>query len=100
MTLTKNKFNHGNEILFLSIMTLVFAPPHYKLPGLGILCFSLIIAAVIDWKKNTKRVRRITRRVTRRVASCSCVKARETISHMHVPQLLRINCTVCGADVT
>ena len=96
MTLNKNKFNHGNEILFVSIMTLVFAPDHYKLPGLGILCFSLIIAAVIDWKKNTKRVRRITRRV----ASCSCVKARETISHMHVPQLLQINCTVCGAKAT
>ena len=96
MTFIKNKFNHGNEILFVSLMALVFAPHHYKLPGLGILCFSLITAAVIDWKKNTKRVRRITRQV----ASCSCVKARETISHMHVPQLLQINCTVCGAEAT
>jgi hypothetical protein len=94
MTFIKNKFNHGNEILFVSMMALVFAPHHYKLPGLGILCFSLITAAVIDCKKNTKRVRRITRRV----ASCSCVKARETISHMYVPQLLAIDCTVCGAD--
>jgi hypothetical protein len=96
MTFIKNKFNHGNEILFASIMILEFAPNHYKLPGLGILCFSLITAAIIDWKKNTKRVRRITRRV----ASCSCVKARETISHMHLPQLLQISCTVCGAEVT
>ena len=96
MTLIKNEFNHGNEILFISIMALEFAPHHYKLPGLGILCFSLITAAVIDWKKNTKRARRITRRV----ASCSCVKAIETISHMRVPQLLRINCTVCGAETT
>jgi hypothetical protein len=96
MTVIKNKFNHGNEIFFVSIMTLLFAPHHYKLPGLGILCFFLITAAVIDWKKNTKRVRRITRRV----ASCSCVKARETISHMHVPQLLQTNCTVCGAEAT
>ena len=86
----------GNEILFVSIITLVFAPHEYKLPGLGILCFSLITAAVIDWGKNTKRVRRITRRV----ASCSCVKAREAISHMPVPQLLQINCTVCGAEAT
>ena len=91
MTLSK-----GNEILFVSLMILVLAPHQYKLPGLAILCFCLITAAVIDWKKNTKRVRRITRRV----ASCSCVKARETISHMHVPQLLQINCTVCGADIT
>jgi hypothetical protein len=96
MALIKNKFNHGNEILFVSIMVLEFAPHDYKLPGLGILCFSLIIAAVIDCGKNTKRVRRITRRV----ASCSCVKARETISHMHVPQLLQMNCTVCGAEST
>ncbi len=96
MTFMKNKFNHGNEILFVSLMALVFAPPHYKLPGLGILYFFLITAAVIDWKKNTKRVRRITRRV----ASCSCVKARETISHMHVPQMLQIHCTVCGAEST
>lgn len=96
MTYIKNKFNHGNEILFVSIMALIFAPDHYKLPGLGILCFSLIIAAVIDCKKNTKRVRRITRRV----AYCSCVKARETISHVHVPQLLQISCTVCGAEAT
>jgi hypothetical protein len=91
MTFIKNKFNHGNEILFVSIMILEFAPHEYKLPGLGILCFSLITAAVIDSKKNTKRVRRIARRV----ASCSCVKARETISHMHVPQLLQI-----GAEFT
>ena len=96
MTLIKNEFNHGNEILFISIMALEFAPHHYKLPGLGILCFSLITAAVIDSRKNTKRVRRMTRRV----ASCGCVKARETISHMHVPQLLQINCTVCGAEAT
>jgi hypothetical protein len=96
MTFMKNKFNHGNEVLFVSLMALVFAPGHYKLLGLGILCLSLIIAAVIDCKKNTKRVRRITRRV----ASCSCEKARETISHMHVPQLLQINCTKCGAEAT
>jgi hypothetical protein len=96
MTVIKNKFNHGNEILFVSIIALEFAPHHYKLPGLGILCFSLITAAVIDWKKKTKRVRRITRRV----ASCSCVKAREAISHMHMPQLLQINCSVCGAEPT
>jgi len=86
----------GNEILFASIMVLLFAPHHYKLPGLGILCFFLITAAVIDWKKNTKRVRRITRRV----ASCSCVEAREMISHIQVPQPLQINCTVCGAEAT
>jgi len=96
MTLMKNKFNHGNEILFVSLMVLHFAPPHYKLPGLGILYFSLVTAAVIDCKKNTKRVRRMTRRV----ASCSCIKARETISHMHLPQLLQINCTICGAKAT
>ncbi len=96
MTFIKNKFNHGNEILFVSIMALEFVPNHYKLPGLGILCFFLITAAVIDWKKNTKRVRRITRQV----ASCSCVKARETIAHMHGSQLLQINCTVCGAEAT
>jgi len=96
MTYSKSKSNRGNEILFVSLMTLVFAPDPYKLPGLGIFCFFLIMAAVIDWKKNTKRVRRLTRRV----ASCGCEKARETISHMHVPHLLQINCTVCGADVT
>jgi hypothetical protein len=96
MPFVKNIFNHGNEILFVSLMVLEFAPHHYKLPGLGILCFSLITAAVIDWEKNGKRVRRITRRV----ASCSCVKARETISHMYVPQLLQINCTVCGTEAT
>ena len=96
MTLIKNKFNHGNEVFFVSIMVLEFAPQYYKLPVLGILYFALITAAVIDWKKNTKRVRRITRRV----ASCSCVKARETISHMQVPQMLQINCTVCGAEGT
>ena len=96
MALIKNKFNHGNEIFFVSLMALVFAPHHYKLPGLGILYLSLITAAVIDCKKNTKRFRRITRRV----ASCSCEKAKETISHMHVPQLLPIDCTVCGAEAT
>ncbi len=96
MALIKNKFNYGNEVLFVSIMILEFAPHDYKLPGLGILCFSLITAAVIDWETNAKRVRRITRRV----ASCSCVKARETISHMQVPQMLQINCTVCGAEGT
>jgi hypothetical protein len=91
----KNRFSHGNEILFVSIMILYFGPHHYKLPGLAIFCFLLITAAFIDWKKNTKRVRRITRRV----ASCSgCVKAKETISQM--PQLLQINCTVCGAEAT
>jgi hypothetical protein len=87
MTLVKNKFNHGNEIFFVSIIALEFAPHDYKLPALGILWFSLITAAVIDCKKNTKLVRRITRRV----ASCS---------HMHVPQLLQIDCTVCGAEAT
>jgi len=96
MTPIKNRFTLGNEILFVSILTLLFAPHNYKLPGLAILCVCLITAAVIDWKKNTKRVRRITRRV----ATCSCVKARETISHMHVPQLLKISCTVCGAEST
>jgi hypothetical protein len=95
MTFIKDKlFTLGNEIFFVSIMVLKFAPNPYKLPGIVIFSFSLIAAAIIDWKKNTKRVRRITRRV----ASCSCVKARETISHMHVPQLLQINCTVCGAE--
>lgn len=87
-------FSRGNEILFVSIVALYFTPNQYKLPLLGILCLFLITAAIIDWKKNTKRVRRITRRV----ASCSCVNARETISHM--PQLLQINCTVCGAEST
>ncbi|PZM86281.1 MAG: hypothetical protein DKT66_02485 [Candidatus Melainabacteria bacterium] len=96
MAFIKNKFNQGNEILFVSLMALQFAPHQYKLPGLGILCLSLITAAIIDCKKNTKRVRRITRRI----ASCSCVKARETISHMHLPQPLQINCTVCGAEST
>ncbi|HND07927.1 MAG TPA: hypothetical protein PL112_12820 [Candidatus Obscuribacter sp.] len=90
----KNKFNYGNEIFFLSIMTLLLAPHQYKLPGLGIFCFVLITAAVIDWKKNTKLVRRISRRV----ASCSCEKVRETISHMHVPQMLQSKCTICGAE--
>jgi hypothetical protein len=94
MTFSKNKFNQGNDILFVSLMALIFAPEHYKLPGLGILYVCLITAAVIDCKKNTKRIRRITRRV----ASCSCIKARETIAHMHMPQLLQINCTVCGAE--
>jgi hypothetical protein len=96
MTVIKTKFNHGNEILFVSLMVLQFAPHDYRLPGLGILCFCLITAAVIDWSRNTKRVRRITRRV----ASCSCVKARETISQMYVPQLLQIHCTVCDAGAT
>ena len=96
MRFIKNKFNHGNEIFFVSIMALLFAPHHYKLPFLGILYFSLILAAVIDWKKNTKLVRRISKRV----ASCSCVKAKETISHMHMPQMLQINCAVCGAEAT
>ena len=77
-------------------MILVFAPNHYKVPGIGIFCFFLITAAIIDCKKNSKRVRRITRRV----ASCSCVKVRETIAHMHMPQLLRISCTVCGVETT
>ncbi len=93
---SKSIFSYGNEILFSSLMVLVFAPHDYKLPGLAIVCFCLIAAAIIDWNKNTKRVRRITRRV----ASCSCVKARETISHMYVPQLLQINCTVCGTEAT
>lgn len=96
MTFNKNIFSLGNEILFLSLMALVFAPPQYKLPGLGILYFSLITAAFIDCKKNTKRIRRITRRI----ASCGCVKARETIAHIQVPQPLQINCTVCGAEAT
>lgn len=94
MAFIKNKFNHGNDILFISIMVLLLAPPHYKLPGLGILCFSLITAAVIDWKKNSKRVRRFTKHV----AYCSCEKAKVTISNMHVPQLLQINCTICGTE--
>jgi hypothetical protein len=34
------------------------------------------------------------------VASCSCVKARETISQMHMPHMLQSNCTVCGAEAT
>lgn len=94
MAFSKNKFIHGNEIFFVSIMALLFAPQHYKLPSLGIFHFMLITAAVIDWKKNSKRVRRITKRVV----SCSCEKARDTISHIHVPQILQINCTVCGAE--
>jgi hypothetical protein len=95
MTFSKSKFNRGNEILFVSLMVLLLAPNHFKLAGLGILWFSLITAAVIDCnKKNTKRVRRITKHV----ASCSCVKARETISHIHMPQMLQINCTICGAE--
>jgi len=93
MALIKNR---GNEIFFVSLMALEFTPNQYKLPLLGILCFFLITAALIDWSMNTKRVRRITRRV----ASCSCVKAREAISHMHVPEMLQINCTVCGAKAT
>ena len=76
------------------IMALLFAPHHYKSPGLVIFCFCLVLAAVIDWKKNSKRVRRISRRV----ASCSCVKARETISHIQIPQMLRISCTECGSE--
>lgn len=92
----KNKFNHGNEIFFVSIMALLFAPHQYKLPGLGIFYFLLIAAAVIDWKKNTKLVRRFTKRV----ASCSCEKVKETISHMHMPQMLQAKCTECGAEAT
>jgi hypothetical protein len=95
MTVTKNKFGYGNEVLFGAIMILLFAPHQYKLPGIVILCFCLIIAAVIDWERNTNRVRRITKKV----AACGCVKARETISQMQVPQLL-INCTVCGTKTT
>lgn len=87
-------FSRGNEIFFMSIMVLLLAPHDYKLPGLGIVCFFLITAAIIDSQKNTKRVRRITRRL----ASCSCVKAKESISHMHVHQLLQNYCTVCGAE--
>lgn len=63
MMFTKIKFNLGNEILFVAFMILLYTPNQYKLAGLCILCFSLITAAVIDWRKNTKRVRRITRRV-------------------------------------
>jgi hypothetical protein len=96
MTFSKNKFNQGNDILFVSLMALIFAPEPYKLPGLGILYVALITAAVIDCKKNTKRVRRITRRV----ASCSCAKARATISHIQVPQIFQISCTVCGTPAT
>jgi hypothetical protein len=96
MTLIKNKFNYGNEVFFVSIMVLEFAPQHYKLPVLGILYLCLITAAFIDCKKNAKRVRRITRRV----ASRRLVKARETISHRPVPQLLQINSTVYGAEAT
>ncbi|HEY9756902.1 MAG TPA: hypothetical protein V6C97_17175 [Oculatellaceae cyanobacterium] len=96
MAAIQNRSNLGNQIFFGSIMALVFAPHDYKLPALGIFYFVLILAAVVDSKKNTKRVRRITRRV----ASCSCEKARETISHMRVPQLLRNGCTVCGAETT
>ncbi len=96
MRSVKAKSNHGNEIFFVSILVLEFAPHHYKLPLLGIFYFFLITAAVIDCKKNTTRVRRITRRV----ASCSCVKARETISNMQVPQMLQINCAVCGAEAS
>jgi hypothetical protein len=93
---SKSVFNYGNEILFSSLMVLVFAPHDYKLPGLGIVYFFLITAAIIDWNKNTKRVRRITRRV----AACSCEKAKETISHVQMPQLLPINCNACGAEAS
>lgn len=96
MTFNQHKGDLGNGIFFASIMFLVFAPNHLKLPGLVVFCFALILAAVVDWKKNTKRVRRLTRRV----ATCGCVKARETISHIHVPQLLRVSCTVCGSEAT
>lgn len=92
----KNIFDHGNEIFFVSLMALLFAPPQYKIPGLAIFYFLLIAAALIDWKKNSKLVRRITKKV----ASCSCEKVRETISHMHVPQMLQIKCTECGAEAT
>lgn len=94
MKFSQSKLALGNEILFVSIMVLKFAPPCYKFPGLGIFCVSLITAAIIDWKKKTKRVRRITRKV----ASCGCVKAKETISHIHMPQILQLDCTVCGAE--
>lgn len=94
MAFNKFKFNHGNEILFLALMVLLLAPRDYKLAGLGILCFFLITAALFDWRKNSKRVRRITKRV----AHCSCVKARDTLSHM--PNLLQANnsCTLCSAE--
>lgn len=94
MAFSKNKFSLGNDILFVSLMALIIAPEPYKLPGLGILYVALITAAVIDCKKNTKRVRRITRRV----ASCSCAKARETIAHIQVPQIFQKSCTVCGTE--
>lgn len=93
---TKNKPSHGNEIFFVSIMTLLLAPNEYKLVGVGVLWLCLVTAAVIDWARNTKRGRRITRRV----ASCSCDKVRDTISQMHVPHLLQVNCTVCGAKAS
>lgn len=96
MTFNKNRFNYGNEIFFGSILALQFVPNNFKLPVLGLLCFSLVMAAFIDCKKNTKRFRRMTRRA----ASCSCDKAKEAISHLHMPQLLQINCTVCGAETT
>ena len=89
------KLSHGNEILFVSLMVLLFAPPQYKLPGLLTLCLFLVVAAVIDWKKNRKRVRRLSR-----LASCSCEKAREKISFIYVPQLVQVDCTVCGAEAS
>ena len=94
MTFKKSVFDHGNEILFVSIVALVSLPAQYKLFGLAIFFLSLITAAFIDWKKNTKRVRRISRRV----ATCSCEKARETIAHMQMPQMLQTDCTVCSAE--
>lgn len=97
MTSIKNKlFARGNEIFFVLIMALKFAPNPYKFPGILILSFSLITAAIIDWKKKTKRVRRITRRV----ASCGCVRAREKIAHIHLPKILQVNCTICGAKAS
>ena len=96
MTFKKNLISQGNGIFFVSIMTLQFAPHQYKWPGLAVLYFGLILAVAFDWKKNT----RLVRRITRRVASCGCVKARETISHIQLPQMLRISCTVCGAEAS
>lgn len=47
----KNNSNLGNEIFFLSLMILAFAPHDYKLPGLGILWCCLVLAAIIDWER-------------------------------------------------
>lgn len=89
-------FIKGNDIFLVTILALLCAPHHCKLSCLAFCYFVLIIAAFIDWAKNTKRVKRFTRRV----ATCSCVKARETISHLQVPKLFQINCTVCGAKAS